>query len=243
MPRPLRIEPSARRPSLSQTVAQQLLDLIRENALVAGDKLPSEMELKEAFGVGRSTIREALNGLVSLGVIEVRHGHGAYVRSTPAMTSDALDAAVGRGITRELLEARAAMEVAIAQYAAERAEESDLDALRECLEAAEREIDAGGRGVEEGARFHLLLAEAAQNSICCQFIRMILGLLQERGVELSEADGYSRWEVEAHRDVYEAVSSGDGERARRAMVRHLRDMQAIHMEGWDAFRLRAAATR
>jgi GntR family transcriptional repressor for pyruvate dehydrogenase complex len=233
---PLGLEPAARRPNLAQAVAQQLLDLIQKRQLVAGDKLPSEIEMKEAFGVGRSTIREALNGLVTLGVIEVRHGQGAFVLGAPTASPETVDAAIRQGVARDLLEARAPMEVAIAEYAAQRADEEDLAAIRECLAAAEAEIAQGGGGVVEGGRFHLLLAEAAQNAICSQFIRMILSMMEERGAALSQLEGYPQWELAAHRVVFDAVSSGDSERARRAMARHLRDMQTIHAEGWQSFR-------
>jgi GntR family transcriptional repressor for pyruvate dehydrogenase complex len=233
----LHIEPPARR-SLAQVVAQQLLDRIRDGSLSPGDKLPSEAALKEQFQVGRSTIREALNGLVLIGVIEVRHGHGAVVLGQAPPASDALDVAVSRAVMRELLDARGAMEIAIARYAAERASDEDLDRLRALLEQAERRVERDGAAVEEAARFHLLLAEAAQNEICRQFIEMILGKLQERGVDLSRSEGYGRWEVEAHRAVLDAVASGVAERAERAMARHLQDMRAIALEGWDTFRLR-----
>ncbi|MDX6641736.1 MAG: GntR family transcriptional regulator, transcriptional repressor for pyruvate dehydrogenase complex [Solirubrobacteraceae bacterium] len=236
----LGIEPPVRR-SLAQLVAQQLLDRIRDGSLAPGEKLPSEAALKEHFQVGRSTIREALNGLVLIGAIDVRHGHGAVVRGEGPPQSDALDAAVSRAVTRELLDARGAMEIAIARFAAERASDEDLDALRELLLDAERTIASGKSAAKQAARFHLLLAEAAQNEVCRQFIEMILDKLQERGVDLSQSEGYDEWEVAAHRAVLDAVSSGVAERAERAMARHLEDMRAIAIHGWDTFRLRTIA--
>jgi GntR family transcriptional repressor for pyruvate dehydrogenase complex len=233
----LHIEPPMRR-SLAQVVAQQLLDRIRDGSLRPGEKLPSEAALKEQFQVGRSTIREALNGLVLIGAIEVRHGQGAVVLGEAPAASDALDTAVSRAATRELLDAREAIEIAIARYAAERATDGDLDQLRVLLDTADRIVAENGSAVEEGARFHLLLAEAAQNEVCRQFIEMIRGKLQERGVDLSRSPGYGAWEVQAHRAVLDAVASGVAERAERAMARHLQDMRAIALEGWDAFRLR-----
>jgi GntR family transcriptional repressor for pyruvate dehydrogenase complex len=235
----LPIEPPVRR-SLSQVVAEQLLDLIEQGALAPGTRLPSETALKDQFGVGRSTIREALKALAVIGVIEVRHGDGAYVLEHAPPQEHALETALRRAVTRDLLDARDAMEVAIAGYAAERATEDDLERIRELVAVAEAKVSAGGTAVEEGARFHLLLAEAAHNEICREFIEMILYKLQERGVDLSRAEGYANWEVEAHREVYDAVASGVGERARRAMARHLQDMRVISMSGWEHFRLHAA---
>jgi GntR family transcriptional repressor for pyruvate dehydrogenase complex len=233
----LPIEPPVRR-SLSQVVAEQLLDLIEQGAIAAGGRLPSETSLKDQFGVGRSTIREALKALAVLGVIEVRHGDGAYVREHTPPQERALETALERAVTRDLLDARDAMEVAIAGYAAERATDEDLQQIRELLAVSEAKVTAGGTAIEEAARFHLVLAEAAHNEICREFVEMILYKLQERGVDLSRAEGYATWEIEAHRDVYDAVASGVGERARRAMARHLEDMRVISMSGWEHFRAR-----
>ena len=232
------------RQSLPQLVAQQLLDLIRSGALPTGGRLPGEAELKERFGVGRSTIREALNGLVLIGAVEVRHGQGAFVLGEGAspIASGRLEVTLRESVTRDLLEAREATELAIARYAAERASDEDLDQLRDFLDHAEARVTRDGAAVEEGARFHLLLAEAAQNAIFTQFIEMILGLLDERGHYLESSVGYAEWELEAHRVVLEAVASGIGDRAERAMARHLQDMRAILLEGWDVFRVRAGWT-
>jgi GntR family transcriptional repressor for pyruvate dehydrogenase complex len=230
------IEPPVRR-NLAQAVAQQLIELIGSGALQPGDRLPSETELKERFGVGRSTIREALNGLVLLGAIEVRHGQGAVVLGAPAETPSALDAAVRSGLDSELLEAREVMEIAIARFAAERGTEEDFQQLARCLERAERHVRDEGLAIEDSTEFHLQLAEAAGNRIFTEFVQSIMPLLEQRGDELREP-GYPDWEVGAHRVVYEAVASGDGERAARAMARHLQDMRAILRDGWAAFRLR-----
>lgn len=228
------------RQSLPQVVAQQLLELIRSGVLAPGQQLPSEVELKDQFGVGRSTIREALNGLVLVGAIEVRHGQGAFVlRNRPDMLGG-LDEAVRRSVTEELFEAREAMELASARLAAERATEQDLQAIRDLLEQAEVKVNETGGAVEEASRFHLLIAEAAHNNLFVKFIEMILGDLNERGEDLSLADGYGQWELEAHGEVLDAISSGSGQQGQRAMVRHLNDMREISFSGWDSFRARSA---
>jgi DNA-binding FadR family transcriptional regulator len=228
------------RQSLPQVVAHQLLELIRSGLLAPGQQLPSEVELKERFGVGRSTIREALNGLVLVGAIEVRHGQGAFVLHDRAEMPGGLDEAVRRSVTQELLEAREAMELAIARLAAERATDEDLEGLRALLDQAELKVRETGAAIDEASRFHLLIAEAAQNDLFTQFIQMILGYLNERGEDLSTAEGYGTWEIEAHRELLAAISSGVGEQAQRAMASHLSDMREILFSGWAAFRARSA---
>lgn len=240
------------RQSLAQDVASQLLGLIRSGTLKEGQKLPTESELKERFGVGRSTVREALNGLVLIGAIEVRHGQGAFVLpgreiqefgSAPADGGGSLDSAIRESIVQDVLEAREAIEVAIARHAAERATEHDLSVLRELLAAAEERVQREGAAVEEGVRFHIAVAEAAKNPICTELVQVIVGDLIERGDDLRDVLDYSRWEVEAHRLLYDAIASGSGERAQREMTRHLADMRRILLEGWENFRDSASFRR
>ncbi len=76
----------APRKKLAETVAQQILEAVRE--LPAGTRLPPERELTKRMGVGRSTVREALNGLEMMGVVEIRHGQGVFVAKRPPMAGD-----------------------------------------------------------------------------------------------------------------------------------------------------------
>src|SRR3954447_23390307 len=116
----------ASRQKLSQTVAEQLIEAFRH--LPPGTKVPSERILTKELSVGRSTVREALNGLAVLGVLEIRHGQGAFVSDPAAAAPDAMSSrpdspltvALERGVTREFIEARLLVEVGVARLAAER---------------------------------------------------------------------------------------------------------------------------
>src|SRR4051794_2917676 len=79
------------RRNLSQAVGEELLSAIREGRLRPGERLPPERELMERFSVGRNTIREAIQSLAAMGVLDVRPGRGTMVLSTPK--ESALDAA------------------------------------------------------------------------------------------------------------------------------------------------------
>src|SRR5689334_14692779 len=93
---------------LGERVAAQLLEQVRSGRLAPGDRMPSERELMAAFAVGRSTVREALNGLALLGVVDIRHGQGAFVVGAPPAGEGpgAISQALAKGVTRDLLEAR-----------------------------------------------------------------------------------------------------------------------------------------
>src|SRR5438270_13871104 len=98
----------ARRTRLAEQVAEQIIGLIRERSIGAGDRLPTESELMERMEVGRSTVREALRGLAVLGLVEIRQGQGTFVKApadAAATSVTAISAALSRGLTEELLEA------------------------------------------------------------------------------------------------------------------------------------------
>ena len=96
----------APRRKLAETVTEKLVQAIRP--LQPGTQLPSTQQLTKLLGVGRSTVREALNALATLGLVEHRHGMGVVVADRPALDdgSKAITVALAKGVTRDLLEAR-----------------------------------------------------------------------------------------------------------------------------------------
>src|SRR5579875_1055386 len=129
-----------RRQRVKESVAEQILTMIREEGYAVNQRLPTESQLMARTGGGRSSVREALHGLAVLGIVEIRQGDGTYVRSlTPRRGSDAPDPladALTMGTTEDLLEARAIVEVRTASLAAQRALEEDLREMEDLLEAA-----------------------------------------------------------------------------------------------------------
>jgi GntR family transcriptional repressor for pyruvate dehydrogenase complex len=227
---PLSLKPATRQ-KLTATVAVQLLEEMQRRGLAPGTRMPSERELMAALGVGRSTIREALNGLAMLGVVEIRHGQGTFILDPKlriGAQNDDLLAAIGQSVSQTLLEARRPVEVEIARLAAQRRSEQDLARLEDIIgrqEAAVREERSGAR---PAAQFHLALADAAHNEILAEFIASIMKLLVERGPQLEALDGYIQWEVAEHRGLLDAVRLGDPVEAARRMDSHLTQMEAHH---------------
>src|SRR5215212_10173666 len=124
----------AREPRLSDKVAEMMLETILSNRLNVGDRLPSERELGEQFGVSRTVVREAVRALVAKGVIEVRSGSGLRVAAVDADSvreSMSLFLRGGAIDFDKVNEVRSLLEVHIAGLAAERRTEDDLVGLRE----------------------------------------------------------------------------------------------------------------
>lgn len=218
------------RSTLAETVAQQLLAEIRAKRLEPGTKLPSERDLMVALGVGRSSIREAINGLAMLGALEVRHGQGAFVTEAAAgiSPSRSIAVALARGVTHELFEARLLVELETARLAAIRRTEADLAEIAAVLDDHERAIAAGEPAVEPSVRFHVEVAEGAHNEVLVGFVSSFTEMLGERGPVLEAIDGYREWEIEQHRSVYEPIAAQDPELATLRMRAHLEAVVGYH---------------
>jgi DNA-binding FadR family transcriptional regulator len=218
------------RSKLAETVATQLLTEIRDKQLEPGTRLPSERELMRAFGVGRSSIREAINGLATLGAIEVRHGAGAFVTDAAAgvARSRSIAAALAGGVTRELFEARRIVEVETARLAAARRTDEDLRDIASALDDHRRAIENGDPAVEPSVRFHIEIAEAAHNEVLAGFVGTFAELLGERGPILEAVPGFREWEIEQHRSVFEPIEAGDPDLATERMRGHLDAVVPYH---------------
>lgn len=216
------LSPVPRR-KLTETIAHQLLREIRERGLRPGTRMPSERELMETLGVGRSTVREALNGLAMLGAVEIRHGQGAFVLADPVVmgATDGIAAALEKGETQMLLEARRPVEAEIARLAAMRRSKQDLAAMRRVVARHQQAVEANRPAAEVSARFHRLLSDAAHNELLAGFVASYTPLLRDRGPRLEAIDGYPEWELREHRGILEAVEAGDEERTADRMRRHL----------------------
>lgn len=210
------------RQRLSHVVAERLLETIERDELEPGAQLPSERELMQMLHVGRSTVREALNGLALAGVIEIRHGQGCFVSSRAHPAPHALELALRRGVTAGLMEARIVVEVEMVGLAAERATEDDIREMEKVLSTYERAVKAGSSTVRHSARLHERLLAASHNEVLVGFVRTYMPKVLERGDELEQtAPEHVTDEYLEHRSLYEAVRDRRPDLARERMRAHL----------------------
>lgn len=221
----MHLKPIVRRTS-AQTVADQLFGMIREGAWKPGDRLPPEKELSEQLGVGRSTVREALQNLMALGVIESCAGQRTVIKSpSPGeiFRPDLLGHLLGDRAAAELLEARAMIEPECARLAALRASPADLDRVAALLDRHAAALEAGEPVHEYGAAFHVEVARCAGNRVAETFMTSILDLLRERGRRADGIPGARARELADHRALLAVLRRGDGAAAHEAMLRHILD--------------------
>ncbi|KVN44575.1 GntR family transcriptional regulator [Burkholderia territorii] len=218
---------------LYQSVAAQIVALIRQGEFAIGERLPPERELALTLGVSRPSLREALIALEIGGQIEIRMGSGVYVRDTAA---DDVGAMVTLGESpSELMQARAVIEGSVAALAAARMTAAMLDRLRRTVQRMKRLAEAGKSPVEADRQFHMLIAEAAGNSVLARFVGELFDSRHDpiAAAMRGHAENPQTWTaaVQEHENVLQALQAGDPIAAQTAIRAHLRASEARWVEG------------
>ena len=207
---------------LGEHVESQLKEYILTTPVNVGDKIPTEFELADMFGVGRSTIREAVKGLVTKGMLEVRRGSGTYVISTQTLDEDPLSLSRYSDkykLALELLDVRLMLEPEIAALAALHSTEEEKVRLVTLCGAVEENIRKNENHLPNDVKFHEYIAKCSRNRVVETLIPIIstavitFGNLTYRKL-LDET-------VRSHRSILNAILAGDSVGARCAMVSHL----------------------
>lgn len=220
------------RVSLSDKIVEQIIDLISRDVLKPGDRLPSERDLCKRFGVGRTSLREALRSLTVMGILEGRVGEGTFVNRG---NSKHLEKTLQWGMlldaktVQDLIETRLMLESESASLAAVRATVQDLEAIRATVMGMAGALAQREEFLAHDLEFHLLIAQASKNSILFSLLGTTRGYLQEwikrtlgQGEEATDTvPQRAELSVKQHEEVVEAVSAGDAERARQAMSDHI----------------------
>lgn len=212
-----------REPRLSDKVADRMLETILSERLKVGDRLPSERELGEQFGVSRTVVREAVRALVAKGVIDVRSGSGLRVVAVDAATVSASLALYLRG--REIdfdriHEVRSLLELHMAGLAAERATDDDVKQLRDAHEKMVRDIEDVDSAAVDDLEFHRRIALATDNVLFLVLMDSVGSVL----IEIRRANlgsGSSPMTIAQHEAILEAIADRDPQRARLSMAAHL----------------------
>lgn len=224
---------------LSDRVADQLARRIDSGELSPAQRLPTEQQLSERFGVSRNVVREAVSRLKSMGLLVSRQGAGVFVAPRGQARALAFDPSVLHSLDSvvQVVEVRRALEGEVAALAAQRITPAKARALRQALDTLEAAVAAGSDGVEEDLAFHRSIAQATDNP---QFERLLAFLEQYqrdamRVTRTNEAmhGAFMRAVHREHEAITRAVTAGDAQAARRAAVRHMVNA-AVRIEGLDA---------
>jgi len=220
--------------------AEQIVEAIQRGDYPMGSKLPSEFELAEQMGVSRPSIREALSALQAMAIIESRPGSGNYVVRLPsaAEEEDTVLLIESEAGCLEVMEARGALEPAVAALVATKPSDGAIDVLRQILDEMAEFAAAGEFDTyfETDKAFHAELAEAAGNPLVSSAVAPLIHTMDQKVYREFTRHYYLKnvrdlqMVVDLHREILAAIEAGDAVESAAKMKEHWSRMREI----WEA---------
>ncbi|MEU0052843.1 FadR/GntR family transcriptional regulator [Streptomyces sp. NPDC006184] len=211
----------------ARDLQEQIKKLIVDQRLPSGAPLPTEPELMRLLGVSRNSVREALKALQAVGIVEIRHGFGTYVGAmsfAPMIEGLAFRTVAGhrRGEDSllQLLELREAVETGLVSRLAGRLPEADLTALDALVDRMEREAAEGAGLADTDRAFHATLYRGLDNVLLGEVLEAFWDAFHRVQRDLVHLPQDPRITCRQHREILDAVRSGDSLRAERAIRDH-----------------------
>lgn len=222
--------PRLEAPRLADVIARDLEQRVLEGSYRPGDRLPAERELAATLGVSRSSLREAIQKLVTRGLLQSRQGGGTYV-------TDRLEAGFSEpweemlqshpAVGEDLLEFRHMLEASAAAWAAQRATEADRERLRRSFAAMVKAFDGDDleQKVEQDLGFHMAIAEASHNVVVghltASLLRVMRDQLRRNLAELTRVPEHGAQIMAQHGAILEAIEAGAPDRAKESAATHI----------------------
>ncbi len=215
--------PAERRQVVARVV-DDICDYVRENGLTVGSKLPTEKGFIELFGVGRSSLREALRVLSTMSVIDVRHGDGMYLLSSVdkvTSSGSALFDATEEHALRNLVETRLGVELAAVTAVTQRASDEDLNSLQKLLDEQAAQMADDPNFQWSALGFELAVVELSGNSWLYEIELMLRDAWHELSSGLRQEVGrHQEWHTE-HGAILASMRSRNVRQAQRLVIAHL----------------------
>lgn len=219
------------KPRVSVDTLRKIIDIIQVSQYSPGDRLPSERSFAEQLKVSRTSVRDALRRLETMGLLESRPGLGTFVKEpatgllqatlAPHMLTDETK-------IKKLFEVREIIEVEAATRAAERATPAQIEAIRRWAEEVEISIarnDSASRSIAD-VEFHRQIVIATDNEVLVDLIDSMSDLLREMRAGALNVPGAGPEVIAGHRSVVEAIAAHDSQAARQAMQKHLNSVRS-----------------
>lgn len=212
---------------ISDQVFEQLRESIFRGEIKPGEQIMPERDLARVLEVSRTSVRDAINRLVALGLLEHRQGQGTFVQSPErrcenplAMAMEDEDATI-----HDLLEVRMGLECNAALLAANRASDKDIMLLEKSIQEMRDETESGRLGTEADVAFHMAISYATKNPVQVNLMRSFYDYLFV-GIKKNLSHLYENPEnikgiLKQHRAIYECIRTHDAEAASAAMQRHI----------------------
>lgn len=216
------MEKPLRGPALSEAIRTYIKDYIIANRLKPGDPLPPESQLMEELGVGRSSVREAVKALQSLGIVEIRRGNGLYVRETnfdPILEVLEYSMRFDPHMFAEVFHVRVWLESAVIGDAVHQITDEHLARLEQLMHIWEQRIEAGEPFADLDEEFHCILYQSLNNRTLIMLLEVFWDAFETLDIEAIRAT-VPRIALDDHWSLLEAVKKRDAALARERLIYH-----------------------
>ncbi|MGI9522359.1 MAG: transcriptional regulator NanR [Hyphomicrobiaceae bacterium] len=224
-----------RRRKLADDVQERLLELIHRSDCTPGDPLPSERELMRTYEVGRPAIREAMQNLERMGLIEIKHGERPRV-AEPSLTrmveqmSESMRHLLMHSPANleHLKEARATFETQMARIAAKKCGLGDIARLERIINEQEAAYSDSARFLRCDGEFHRAISTLSGNPIFASLSEALFGWLAQFHIDLVRQPGLEKLTITEHRGILQAIANRNADAAGKAMADHLYRANALY---------------
>lgn len=226
------------RRKLSDQIQDRLLSIIQSEEMAPGDPIPSERELMEAYSVGRPAIREAMQNLQRMGLIEIRHGERpriaepSFERATGQLAETMRHLLTHSSTSMEhLKEARLLFEEQMVRVAASRRTDQDITRLQTVLDKQTAAKNDSAEFLREDGNFHREIARISGNPIFEGLSKSLFEWLAHFHFDLVRRPGLEDLTLIEHQRILEAIKEGDADRAARELTDHLNRANTLYNPG------------
>ena len=212
--------------NLSEKVANEIIQMLHDGKLKAGEKLPPEPELAAEFGISRGVLREALTILSAKGYLRRTPGYGTFIRDLPAIqneNTDSLKNLFKKASYSDALELRSPMEELCVQLVIERASDSDIETLYNDI----KNLQDKGLSAVANFNFHLRLSELTKNVLLINLMSSYSDLINDFAHEMYVIDDRYKIALREHIQIMEEIRKRDVPSAKAAMKKHLTEANTM----------------
>jgi GntR family transcriptional repressor for pyruvate dehydrogenase complex len=224
--------------TLVDRVTDEIRRMILSGEIEPGEFLPTRKELAAQFDVGLSTVHEAIQALTAVGMLESRPGKGTWVRDDmdTLIHPAAVKTRLGELDDQQIYDARSVIEIALTEFAAQRATPEDIERIGAAMRALEAAVQDDEAFVEADLEFHLAVAKAGRNELLEQFYHLSRKLLAEViAAMMGRVPGVKEDSIRLQRVIAQAIEQHDAQKARLAAVDHMKYFaRCLSLDALDA---------
>lgn len=214
------------RKSLIDQIVENIIEQIQEGHISHGTRLPSQDKMAIQFGVSRSTLREALSKLTSIGALEIRHGEGTFVRSITDYSILSNEFSRYIHLNSEaiihLLETRNIIEQNTVQLATDKAENTEIKQLYVFINEMEELRNNPEEYIKKDLLFHLEIAKLSGNPVLYKLLKIIRENFYEELTSSIRIPGIMESSIKTHREIVQVMENRDRKKASVVMSEHLK---------------------